>query len=449
MTTRRKFVKQMVAGSVLLPSAIRVMAGKKENPFRHGRNVPNTGELRIALIGKGSQGSSDARNALRIPGVKIVAVCDLYDARLEQAKKEWGDLFVTKDYQRILERDDVDVVIVGTPDHWHQPISIDAMTAGKHVYCEKPVIHKIKEGKKLIDTQQATGCYFQSGSQGMATLGNRKARQLVLAGFLGKLSFADGQFTGLVRESANYTAPADASEKTIWWDQFIGNAPKRAFDPQRFFQWRNWKDYGTGNAGDLYVHVLSSLHFITNAIGPEKVYATGGIRRQTDGSRDTPDILLGYLDYPDRNNMGTFTVQLGANYIDGVSKKWGSIDFRIVGSEGSLDVEWDKVIYKSVQDIDFGKLEKLEEIGHGIDAFEKISPKEAVFSTGDGYKSGLYDHVLHFITGIRNKTPLAADAVFGVRAAIPALLCNESYARGEAIHWDAEQMKEMKKSKKG
>ncbi|MDR2680872.1 MAG: Gfo/Idh/MocA family oxidoreductase [Tannerella sp.] len=437
MSDRRNFIKQMIAGGVLLPSVTQSLFGKTDYTPKPGGYMEES-EIRIALIGKGGMGTGDANCALRTPNVKITAVCDLYDARLEQAKNQWGNVFTTKDYREILERKDVDAVIVATPDHWHQPISIAAMKAGKHVYCEKPVIHKVKEARALIDAQKAAGSYFQAGSQGMASLGNRKARQLVLAGFLGKINLIDGQFTAAPGILGNYPVPGDASEKTIWWKQFIGSAPKHDFDAQRFFYWRNWKDYGTGIAGDLFVHVLASLHYITDAIGPEKVYTTGGIRHYTDGCRDTPDVMLGYLDYPDRHNTGAFTVQLGANYVDGVSKKWGSMNFRIIGSEGSLDVEWDKVTFKSVKEIDMDELKKLDEIGQGIDVPEKISPKEVVFKAADGYKGGHYDHFLNFFTGIRNKTPLTADVLFGVRSAIPALLCYESYLSGKAIRWDPE-----------
>lgn len=97
-------------------------------------------------------------------------------------------------------------------------------------------------------------------------------------------------------------------------EPFLENAPKIPFTPQHFFAWRNWKEYGTGIAENLFVHVLSSIHYIMDATGPE--YTTGGIRHYTDGSRDTPDIMLGYFDYPDRNNLGAYTVQLGGNYVD-------------------------------------------------------------------------------------------------------------------------------------
>lgn len=442
-TNRRNFVKQVLLGGAALSSL--KWASAAESPFPRSGGKVSEKEIRIAQIGKGGMGTADANCALQVPGVKIVAVCDLYDARLEQARKQWGNhLFTTKDYKEILEREDVDAVLIGTPDHWHQPIAIAAMKAGKHVYCEKPVIHKLSEGKALIDAQKVSGSYFQVGSQGMASLGNRKARQLVQSGIIGKVNFIDGQFTGGPGVLGRYPVPDDASEKSIWWKQFIGQAPRHDFDAQRFFYWRNWKDYGTGIAGDLFVHVLASLHYITGAIGPEKVYTTGGIRHYTDGYRDTPDIMLGYFDYPDRNNIGAFTVQLGANYVDGVSKKWGSMDFRIVGSEGTLDIGWDKVTLKTLRDRNISELESLEKIGQGIDTPQQISPKEYVFSAESGYKGGHYDHFLNFFTGIRNHTPLTADVLFGVRSAAPALLSYESYSRGKAIYWDAENLKEKK-----
>jgi predicted dehydrogenase len=349
--------------------------------------------------------------------------------------------FTTKEYKEILSRKDVDAVIIATPDHWHQPIAIEAMNAGKHVYCEKPVIHKLNEGKALIEAQRKTGVKFQVGSQGMASLGNRAARLLVQQGVIGPVNFVDGQFTSAPGRLNAFTAPEDASEETIWWSRFLGNAPKKPFNPQHFFAWRNWKDYGTGIAGDLFVHVLSSIHYIMDAEGPEKVYTTGGLRHYTDGLRDTPDVMLGYFDYPDRNNLGAFTVQLGANYVDGVSKKWGSMDFKIVGSKGTLDVGWDKVVLKTMEDVNPKDLEVLEQLGQGMNAPEKISPREYVFHAEKGYKGGHYDHHFNFINGIRNNTPLTADVLFAVRTAAPALLSFESYLRKDAIQWDAQKLK--------
>ena len=443
MEKRREFLKKMAIGSIALHSASSLISSTGVKLARDTKSsISANSFINIALIGKGGMGTANTNTALSIDGVKLVGVCDLYDKRLKDAKAQWGDqLFTTKEYKEILSRKDVDAVIIATPDHWHQQIAIEAMNAGKHVYCEKPVIHKLGEGKALIDAQKKSGVLFQVGSQGMASLGNRAARLLVQNGLIGKVNFVDGQFTSPPAMLNSFTAPDDASEETIWWNRFLGNAPKIPFTPQHFFAWRNWKDYGTGIAGDLFVHVLSSIHYIMDAIGPEKVYTTGGIRHYTDGSRDTPDIMLGYFDYPDKNNIGAFTVQLGANYVDGISNKWGSMDFRIVGSKGSLDVGWDKVVLKSTEDINMKDLEILKPLGQGIDIPEKVSSKEMVFLAANGYKGGHYDHHFNFIDGIRNNKPLTADVLFAVQTAAPALLSYESYLRNEAIRWDAQKLK--------
>ncbi len=443
MQNRREFLKKMAISAAALNSASSLLSVAGEKMVKDVKtSISPNSFINIALIGKGGMGTANTNTALTVEGVRLVGVCDLYDKRLKDAKAQWGnEIFATKDYREILLRKDIDAVIIATPDHWHQPIAIEAMNAGKHVYCEKPVIHKLGEGKALIEAQKKSGVLFQVGSQGMASLGNRAARLLVQQGIIGPVNFVDGQFTAAPGRLNAFTAPDDASEETIWWDRFLGNAPKIPFTPQHFFAWRNWKNYGTGIAGDLFVHVLSSIHYIMDAIGPEKVYTTGGIRYYTDGLRDTPDVMLGYFDYPDRNNSGAFTVQLGANYVDGVSRKWGSMDFRIVGSKGTLDVGWDKVVLKTIEDVNMKDLEVVKQLGQGMDIPEKVSPREIVFHAEKGYRGGHYDHHLNFINGIRNNTPLTADVLFAVRTAAPALLSYESYLRNKAIEWDAQKLK--------
>ena len=447
MVARRDFLKKMVGNGILFSAAPSLLFANEGQSDLFITRSNTEKEIRLALIGKGVMGTGDVNTALQVPGVKLVAVCDLYDARINMVQHEWGDgIFTTKDYREILDRNDVDVVIVATPDHWHVPISLDAMKAGKHVYCEKPVIHKISEGQSLIDAQKNGKVKFQAGSQGMASLGNRKARQLVKSGIIGKVNYIDGLFTAAPRSLNSFRAPDDSNEQTIWWDRFLGSAPKRPFDPQRFFQWRNWIDYGTGNAGDLFVHVLSSIQYIMDTAGPEKVYSTGGIRYYTDGSRDTPDVLLGYYDYAD-TGLGAFTIQVGANYVDGVSKKWGSMDFNIIGENGRINVGWDAVTVETIKDMDLSLLRELEAspVGGGIDTPEVVAKNKVVFHAAPDYKGGHYDHFNNFFVGIRQNSPLTSDAVFGVRAAMPALLGMESYYRGEVVYWDPVNLKEIKK----
>ncbi|MDR1861170.1 MAG: Gfo/Idh/MocA family oxidoreductase [Bacteroidales bacterium] len=440
--TRKDFLKKLAVCGTAVAAFPQWLSAR---PVRRASVTQGSADdsVRIALIGKGGMGSADTRTALSVPNTKLIAVCDVYDARLAAAKKEWGeDIFTTKDYKDILARNDVDAVIVGTPDHWHQRISIDALGAGKHVYCEKPVIHKIQEGKTLLAAQQKSGKVFQTGSQGMASIGNRKARQLVENGAIGRINLVEAGFTAGPGLLNAFKAPADASEDTIWWRQFLGHAPVIPFNAQKFFNWRNWKDYSTGFSGDLFVHVLASLHFITGADGPERVYGTGGLNYYTDGSRNLPDLLLGYFDYPDKNGLGAFKVSLSANIVDGVSGKWGSMNFKIIGETGTLDVEWDKVTLKTSKDVAADKFASLPPLGKSIDRPVAASARELVFHEL-GYGSCHFDHFTNFFNSIRTGTPNPGNVTFGVQTAAAALLCLESYHKKAPIKWRPTELKEV------
>lgn len=442
---RRSFIKKASmagVGAVVAPSfyndanaEVRQMH-RKLSPFYEK-------ELKIALIGAGGMGTADTKTALTVDGVELVAVCDLYDGRLDDAKALWGNnIFTTKDYKDILKRDDIDAVIIGTPDHWHKQISVDALNAGKNVYCEKPMVHSIDEGKEVIDAWKKSGKIFQVGSQGMSSLGNEKAKELIAAGEIGEINFAEGFWARNSPTGAwQYPIPADASAKTVDWQKFIANTTKRPFDATRFFRWRNYTDYGTGMAGDLFVHLFSSLHFITNSMGPERIAATGGLRFWEDG-REVPDVLIGMFDYPKNERHPGFNLSLRCNFVDGTS---GSTYLRIVGSKGSMNVEWERVTVKKneaqVSDDPFFA-EKNKEAGGSLSNRKKMTgPLETVYTAQDGYKGAHYDHFNNFFTAIRNNGSVAEDPLFGLRAAAPALLCNESYRENKFIHWDPVNLK--------
>lgn len=437
----------MAAGGLVTSSA--VMATPQRDQLFLGLHRKSAfsanDQINIALIGAGGMGCADTITALQVPGVKLVAVCDLYDGRLADAKKKWGnDLFTTKHYKEILNRKDIDAVIVGTPDHWHRQISIDAMAAGKHVYCEKPMVHTVEEGPDVIAAQKKYGKVFQVGSQGLASLGNEKARDLLKDGAIGKLNYAEGFWARRAPvECWQYPIPEDASNKTVDWDTFLGNAPKHQFDAMRFFRWRNYRDYGTAMAGDLYVHLFSSLHFITGSLGPDNIYSTGGLRFWNDG-REVPDVQLGAFDYPETAAHSAFNLSLRCNFVDGTS---GTTYLRIVGSEGAMDVEWDRVTLKrnkAFASEDPFMIAQMARAGKSIDERKKMLPPETVvFEAEKGYKGAHYDHFANFFAAIRSgkKESIVEDAVFGYRAAAPALLSNESLIRKKSIQWDPVNMK--------
>lgn len=451
-SSRRGFIKKLTTSAAAVAVGTQVFASPDESKsveFKiNNLRVPGPNDnVNIALIGAGGMGTQDTLVALQVPGVKLVAVCDLYQGRLDDAKKRWGnDIFTTRVYKEVLNRPDVDAVIVATPDHWHQQISIDAMRAGKHVYCEKPMVHSIAEGPAVIQAQKETGKVFQVGSQGVSSLGNEKAKELLRDGAIGTLNFAEGFWARNSPTGAwQYPIPADASAQTLDWETFLGKAPKRPFDATRFFRWRNYRDYGTGMSGDLFVHLFSSLHFITDAYGPEKVYASGGLRHWKDG-REVPDVLLGIFDYAEKaKSHPAFNLSLRCNFADGTS---GTTYLKLVGNEGSMDIGWDSVTLKRNKTIasdDPFFIEQMKKAGTPVDGRKRIlPPEEFTFTAEKGYKGGPYDHMVNFFTAIRNNGKVAEDAIFGYRAAAPALLCNDSYNSNAAMLWNPEKMQLIK-----
>lgn len=442
--SRRKFMRKITLGAAAATTVPHILLGRNyEDLILRRKAFSANDKIQIALIGAGGMGAEDTRTALRIPGVKLVAVCDLYEGRLSAAKDRWGgDIKVTGDYREILEMGDVDAVIVATPDHWHNQISVDAMNKGKSVYCEKPMVHSIDEGMEVLKTQDKTGMIFQVGSQGMSSLGNEKAKELYETGAIGELNYAEGFWARNSPAGAwQYAIPEDASPQTVDWTRYISNTTQLSFDPLRFFRWRNYRDYGTGVSGDLFVHLFSSLHYIVSSSGPDKIMAAGGLRYWKDG-REVPDILLGMFDYPETKTHPAFNLSLRVNFVDGTS---GSTYLRLVGNEGAMDVKWEEVVLRKnispgPADDPFLKAKAGEQISN-YSRKQMLPPQEAIYKAGNNYKGAHYDHFHNFFTGVRTSKKVREDALFGYRAAAPALACNNSYFESKIIHWDPENLK--------
>jgi predicted dehydrogenase len=405
--------------------------------------------IQIALIGAGGMGQGDAQMATSLPGVKLIAACDLYDGRLERSRELWGrDIFTTRDYREVLARKDVDAVIIGTPDFWHSRITIDALNAGKDVYCEKPMVQKIEQGKEVIEAQNKTGRILQIGSQYASSLVFEKARDLLAEGALGELTMVEAWLDRNTAIGAwQYSIPPDASPQTVDWDRYLDSiAPKRPFDAKRFFRWRNYRDYGTGVAGDLFVHLLTGLHFAAGQKGPSRVYATGKLRYWKDG-RDVPDVMLALLDYP------AFNLALRVNFKSGGEVE--NFGYRFVGSEGVMNV--------SMNSLTLSKSPNETEPGYTIGTFSKAiqqrfleqyrkehphqratadamrPEREEKFAPPPGYSAHL-EHHRNFYAAVRSRKPFFEDAVFGFRAAGPALLTNTSLWENRICHWDPDNM---------
>jgi predicted dehydrogenase len=407
--------------------------------------------IQIGLIGAGGMGQGDTAYAASIPGVKLVAACDCYDGRLQRMKEVYGpNTFTTRDYREIIRRPDIDAVIVATPDHWHAKITADAMAAGKHVYCEKPMVHAIEEGQTMIDAQNNSGKVLQIGSQYRSSLVYLKAHEMMQSQAIGKLNTVEAWLDRNTAIGAwEYSIPLDADQKTCDWAQFLGSAPKRDWDPARFFRWRNFRDYGTGVAGDLFVHLLTGIHTVTGSLGPTRVFATGGTRYWTD--REVPDVMLATMDYPETPQHPAFNVILRVNFKSSLPEE--SFGLRFIGSDGVMTAS-------SFSELKITRTPRPQSPDYTIGSFteatqqalmEQYSKEHPALTLSEMKPSGTQifdaksqvahlDHHKNFYASIRDGKPSCEDAVFGLRAAGPALLTNESYFNKKIVNWDPERM---------
>ena len=409
--------------TLLTPTPLRAAAG----------SVPPSDRVRFASIGTGVEGCTILQAALHCPGTEIVAACDLYDGRLtaarEYAKKE---IVTTKDYRAILDRNDVDAVLVATPDHWHARITQDACAAGKDVYCEKPMAHKVDQAFAMIDAMQGHNRVVQVGSQCRSSIVYAKAKEFFDSGALGIVTAVEACID---RNDASgawvYPIPPDASEQTIDWNRFLGDAPKRPFDPVRFFRWRCFRDYGEGLPGDLYVHMLTGIHFVAGLTAPPLRAATmGGIFRWTE-NREVPDLSWTLFEYPN------FRVSIRCN----LNNESPAVT-RYMGTKGTMEIKNDVLTF-TPQDTD-PKPEGYSILGWPLKLrteyqqnwhaehpeplpgeYKLITPSES-FQAPAHYDYQI-DHMNNFMESVRTRQPSVEDAVYGKNTAIAALMANYSY----------------------
>lgn len=458
-SSRRRFLQKIGAASIAsAASPLASFAAKEkaeERMIRYEKKISTGDKIRLGVIGYGVQGHFDLGTALKVPGVELAGICDLYTGRIENAKETYGaDLYTTRNYKDLLDRPDIDAVLIATHDVWHAKMAIDAMAKGKHVYLEKPMIYKIKEGYDVIAAQKKYGKVLQVGSQRVSSIGLAKAKELLAAGEIGKLNMVNAVYD---RQSSigawEYTIPKDASAETTDWERFIEITQKMEYDSKKFFWWRAFKEVGTGVAGDLFIHLLSGTHLITNSKGPETIYSTGQFSHWLDG-RNMPDVMSGVMQYGANGNHPAFQLTLQVNFISGTG---GQEIIRLVGSEGTMDVRGNDITVKHSimpEAPGFGGYDSLFTFSKSMQAEmqkeynekwtteqrKKKVKEDVIFKAPAGYSDHL-DHFTNFFDAIRTGKPVVEDATFGFRAAAPALACNESYFNKKIIKWDPLAMK--------
>ncbi|CAN5339589.1 Gfo/Idh/MocA family oxidoreductase [soil metagenome] len=458
-SSRRKFLQQIGATSLLLGasplSSLGASKNAEERLLTYERKISANDKIRLGVIGYGVQGHFDLSTALKVPGVELAGICDLYAGRLENAKEIHGkNLFTTNNYKELLDKKDIDAIFICTTDVWHARIAMDALAKGKHVYCEKPMVYKISEGYPVMEAVKKSGKVFQVGSQRVSSIGYAKAKELLAAGEIGKLNMVNAVYD---RQSSigswEYTIPKDANELTTNWDKFIEVTEKMAFDAKKFFWWRAFKEVGTGVAGDLFIHLLSGTHFITNSKGPESIFSTGQLSFWKDG-RNFPDVMAGVMQYPENKEHNAFQMTLQVNFISGTG---GQEVIRLVGSEGVIEVKGNSITVKhsimpeapgfggydslftfskAMQD----EMQKEYDLKWTPEQRKRKIKEDIIFKAPEGYDDHL-DHITGFFDAARTGSRVVEDAEFGFRAAAPALACNESYFSKQIVKWDPVAMK--------
>jgi predicted dehydrogenase len=436
--TRRQFI-QIGTGAA---AAAKITLLQPKAMWGAGRPVAPSETVRFASIGTGIRGCELLEASLRVPGIECVAACDLYDSRhtaAQEAVKK--NVPTTRNYKEILDRKDVDAVIIAVADHQHRKVFMDACAAGKDVYCEKPMSHTVEDGFAMMDAAQKNNRIVQVGSQRVSSILYQRAKEIYDSGKLGEVYSIQAYWD---RNSPSgawvYPIPPDASEQTIDWNAFIDGAPKRPFSPERFFRWRCFTDYGEGLAGDLFVHLISGIHFITstNTVA-KRAQSSGGLFHFKDG-RDFPDLIETFYEYPN------FRVYVRCNLNNDQGEFIG-----FFGTKGTMIIKGTTLTY-TAQDTTpkpedysiFGWPKQLREqyleqfaaehpLAKPLD-FKAVDEAET-YGVPDGY-SDVSDHQANFFESVRTRKKTVENEEFGNRAALGCHLANHAYFKQTAAVWD-------------
>lgn len=409
--------------------------------------VAPSDRVRFGIIGIGMQGNGLMASSLQLPGIECAAACDLYDGRhlLAQEIANSTTLPVTRRYQDLLGNKEIDCIIAAVPDHWHKQIVVDTLSSGKDVYCEKPMSHTPGDGLDMVAAEKKTGRIVQVGSQRVSSALLTKARELVHDGMLGDLMMVEGV---LGRNDPNgaweYPPPPDLSPQNLDWETWQGTVPKVPFNSKIFARWRCWKEYGTGVAGDLLVHLMSgALYVLGFNEPPKRAMSMGGILRWKDG-RNMPDVHNTIFEYG--NISIVMRLNLGTDIPEG---------YRFMGSKGILDVTPDQLTFTSQTGRDeapswyagsFPKALRDSYYKQWHEEHDMQLEREKIVE-GTSFKGANYNevkpHLWNFFQAVKSRKPVTENAVFGHHAALACHMANESYFRKGGVYWD-EQSKTIK-----
>ena len=390
-------------------------------------------EVAIGWIGIGSRGDYLIQRLYQgSPGLaRIVAVCDTYAGNLAKAKDRvqtmGGNTPKTyKDFRELLADPSIDAVFISTPEHLHFPMFMAAIQAGKNIYVEKPLAHTIEQGEQMVKAAQQSGKVVQVGTQNRSNTLYIKAKEMVAQGMIGNVHYVRAYW---YRNSAadqpapwrNYEIPADASTDNTDWEKFLGEAPQRPFNKERYFQWRLYWDYSGGISTDLLVHQTDISNFVCGRTVPSSCMASGGIYRWSENDdREVPDTLSAIYDYADRFHIN-YSCYLGNTHYG-----YGE---NFLGDEGTLEV-------LNRQTLNFYP-ERFKGKG-GVDATPpKIAARQELHIDLPGNDNKAVEaHIRNFLEAIRGREKVIAPVEVGQQTAISGHMATLSYRSSKKVLWN-------------
>jgi len=400
-TSRREFLEAIGLGSALLAGYTATARGFAANET-----------INVGCIGTGGRCQQLMRALKEVPGVRVVAVCDIWDQHREAgARLADPAAFATKDHRALLERKDVDAVIIGAPDHQHVPLTVDACQAGKDVYVEKPLTHDLSESAAALAAQNQYQRIVQVGTQQRSMPQFQKAFEIVKSGQLGEIR--------KVHLTWNRNTPRWARTKydidpaTVDWKRFLGAAREQPFDEYRFRNWRWFWDFGGGIFTDLMVHQIDIAHWFLGLHHPATAASIGNAFK-TEGLWETPDTVQTLL---------SFTEPATQVYFEGTfvnARNAAMLEF--MGSEATLY-------------LDRGRYEVHPERNKKIEASELVlgsGPRGADFYD---LPKGEVLHLSNWLECVRSRAKPNCPAEAGIAAAASAHLANIALRSGQVAHW--------------
>jgi predicted dehydrogenase len=447
---RRDFIKRTGALTAGVTAAVNALA-KSNSKMNPSRVLGANDRINVALIGCGGRGQDDAHSFAKYAeannnACQIVAVCDVYEKRKrETAERHSAKAF--NDYREVLALSEVDAVLVATPDHWHARIALDAMDKGKDVYLEKPMCHSLDEVKKLVETTRETKRIVQVGSQTTSADQWWKAKKAIADGMIGKMIMSQGSYhrnsiEGEWNWPIDAAAGPDASgDNHIDWNMWLGSAPKRPYDADRFFRFRKYWDYSGGIATDLFFHVIAPLNICWDKPQfPVKVMASGGKYVFTE-DREVPDTFNVMADYAEGHSLVLSSSMANSQHIPGL----------IRGHEGTIIMVEHGMFESPTPDIILRpEIVRLPE--------DKSTPDAPRRGTFPGYKFGAeevkipvdqYDmmqaHIGNFLQCMRTREKPHLDVETAAHAQVVINLAVDSYREGKVKYFDEKSWKAVDK----